>query len=365
LSPVAPVFIFLLIALIISGSDCQITFAKVRSSGANTVEPSKENLTLGLSRYKQNDFDGAIDAFLQAIYFNRSSYNPKAYYYLGLCYQEKKLDTKAVEALKKSIEQNIGPYPEAHLHLAQIYLRNDRLDEAAQEANQAWVDYKGRCPEAHNILGLIAQKRGDLHGASDQFLEALGEKKPWRYTEAWMNYAENLIRLKLWGDAIIQFHNMLENKAPLKDISYEKIYLDIGICLLAKDDHQGAIDNWHETLNYNPDNAMAHLQLALLLDSERHISSAIKEYKEYIRLSPESPEVGKIKNQVLKLEQTLREAQGSKSEEERYRQLPRNFDNKEDEDREKINTPPRQTGETKSPTSADTPAPATSKESGF
>jgi tetratricopeptide (TPR) repeat protein len=309
LSSFTSFFLTLLIAVLITCGNFQYALAKVRSSGKNTVEPSKENLALGLARYKQKDFDGAIDSFLQSIYFNRSSYNPQAYYWLGLCYQEKKLDGKAIEALKKSIEQTIGKSPDAHLHLAQLYLRNDRLEEAAAEANQAWVEFQGKAPEAHNILGLIAERRGDWRGAEDQFLEALGEKKPWRYTEAWMNYAENLIKQKRWGDAIIQLRDMLNNDAPLKGLSPEQIYLDIGICLLAKGDHQGAMDNWHESLNYNPDNAMAHLQLALLLDSERHISSAIKEYKEYIRLSPDNLEVAKIKNQVLKLEQILKSTQ--------------------------------------------------------
>ena len=61
--------------------------------------------------------------------FNRSSYNPQAYYWLGICYQDKKLDAKAVEAFKKSLEQTIGVAPQLHLHLAQIDLRNDRLNE--------------------------------------------------------------------------------------------------------------------------------------------------------------------------------------------------------------------------------------------
>ena len=124
-----------------------------------------------------------------------------------------------------------------------------------------------------------------------------------------MNFAENLIKQKEWGYAITQLRNMLNHPKLLKGLEPERIYLDIGICLLAKGDHQGAMDNWHEVLNYNPDNAAAHLQLALLLDSERHISSALKEYKEYIRLSPDNAETVKIKNRVLLLEQNLRAEQ--------------------------------------------------------
>ena len=139
----------------------------------------------------------------------------------------------------------------------------------------------------------------------DEYIEALGDP-PWRYTEAWMNYAENLMKQKEWGSAITQLRAMLNHDKKLVGMNPQRIYLDIGICLLAKGDHQGAMDNWHEVLNYNPDNAAAHLQLALLLDSERHTSAAVKEYKEYIRLSPDNAQIAKIKNQVLLLEQKLR-----------------------------------------------------------
>ncbi len=357
MSSFTPVFLILLIAFLFTGGDWQYALAKVRSSGKNTVEPSKENFALGMSKYKEQDFDGAIDAFLQSIYFNRSSYNPEAYYWLGLCYQEKKLDGKAIEALKKSIEQTIGRCPQTHIHLAQLYLRNNRLDEATAEANKAWMEFQGKAPEAHNILGLIAERRGDLQGAESQFVEALGDKKPWRYTEAWMNYAEVLIKRKQWGEAIIQLRDMLNNQAPLKGINYEQVYLDIGICLLAKGDHQGAMDNWHESLNYNPDNAMAHLQLALLLDSERHVSSAIKEYKEYIRLSPDNTQMAKIKDRVLILEQNLRSAQVQPPDQVT---TPSNEDteNHELEEQHPVKSKIKEKNVTNS-------APATSKESGF
>lgn len=363
----APVFIFLSIAILIAGKNFQPVLAKVRSSGKNTVAPSKDNFALGMSRYKQHDLDGAIDAFLQAIYFNRSSYYPQAYYWLGLCYQDKKLDAKAIDALKRSIEQTIGAAADAHIHLAQLYLRNDRLQEAEFEASKAWADSKSlSVPEVHNLLGLIADRRGNLRSAQDQFIEALGEK-PWRYTEAWMNYAENLIKQKSWGDAVVQLRDMLNNPAPLKNLDCEKIYLDIGVCLLAKGDHQGALDNWHEALNYNPDNAMAHLQLALLLDSERHISSAIKEYKEYIRLSPESNEVAKIKNRLLVLEQILRSTTAGSPDDGKFLNEgdigPKGITSPEEAGKESEGQKTVQTKDKETKTKNSVPA--TGKESGF
>src|SRR6516162_333299 len=79
--------------------------ARVRSKGKNTVTPSEENHQIATSKYKAGDLDGAIDAFLQALYFSRNYYNPDAYYWLGVCYMEKKQDAKAIEAFKHNCEQ--------------------------------------------------------------------------------------------------------------------------------------------------------------------------------------------------------------------------------------------------------------------
>lgn len=281
-----------------------VTLAKLGTGGKSTVEPATQNFEIACTKYSKGDIDGAIDAFLQCIYFSRNYYHPEAYFRLAVCYMDKKQDGKAIEAFKKSIEQAIVASPEAHLDLAKIYLRNKRLDEAQNEAYQALRDYKGKCPEAHNILGLVSEEKGQLFSAQTQFSEALGDE-PWRYTEAWMNMAECLMKQKSWGDAVVQFHKMLNNKIVLQRLSYDKVFLDIGICLLAKGDHQGAIDSWREALNYNRNNADTHLQLAMLLDVEQHFSASIKEYQEFVRLSDDPVAVAKIKDRIIALDLKL------------------------------------------------------------
>src|SRR5258707_2482207 len=99
--------------------------AKVESKGKSTVTPAEENYENATNKYKQGDLEGAIDAYLQAIYFSRNYYNPDAYYWLGVCYMERKQDAKAIEALNRNCQQAIGDVPESHLHLAELYLRND------------------------------------------------------------------------------------------------------------------------------------------------------------------------------------------------------------------------------------------------
>jgi tetratricopeptide (TPR) repeat protein len=295
----------ILIAFVFQGADFAGQNAFAKAGKKNTGEPAQDNFEEGDRRLKDKDWDGAIDSFLQAIYFSRNGFNPKAYYSLGVAYSEKKEDSKAIVALNKCIEQSLTTVPNAHLLLGQIYLRNKRFNEAEQEADKA-LDIGNGPPssKAYNLLGKIQLAEGNVVGAQAQFQNALGEK-PWKYTEAWVNYAETFMWEKNWGSAYQQLTALLNSPKELHEIPNEQVYLDIGICLGAKGDHQGALDNWRKVLDYNPSNYAAHLQIAKMLDSEHHISSAITEYKEYIRTASDPQGTEKAKARVAYLQQQL------------------------------------------------------------
>src|SRR6516165_9822677 len=104
--------------------NCQSVIAKVQSKGKNTVSPSQTNFEAGMVKYKNKDIDGAIDAFLQSVYFARNYYDPQGYYMLGVCYMEKKEDAKAIDAFNKHCSQSVKVSPQAHVYLGEIYLRN-------------------------------------------------------------------------------------------------------------------------------------------------------------------------------------------------------------------------------------------------
>jgi tetratricopeptide (TPR) repeat protein len=276
--------------------------ADAKGHGKSTVEPSKDNSEEGKRRFNAEDYPGAIDALLQSIYFARNGYNPDAYFWLGSAYAKTNQDAKAIEALHKNIGQAVDPVPESHLLLGQIYLRNKRFNEARIEAGNALSQSPMKSGKAYNLLGQVYEAEGNLQTASDHYLHALGNT-PWHYVEAWVNYAEVLMKMRSFEASYGQFRNLMAS--GLKDIPSERCYLDIGLCMLAKGNHQGAMDNWYEAIKYNPDCYQAHLQIALLLDNEHHFSSAVKEYKEYIRVAPNADDAQKIKARVQTLEQQL------------------------------------------------------------
>jgi len=120
-----------------------------------------------------------------------------------------------------------------------------------------------------------------------------------------MHLAELYMKEKEWAGALRQFNDMLHSKLGLKGLDYQKVLFNMGLCVLAKGDHQGAIDYWHECLNYNQSYAPAHLQLGMIFDVEQHFSSAIKEYREFVRYSKDEPAVARVKNRISVLEQKV------------------------------------------------------------
>lgn len=276
-----------------------------KSKGASTAEPADENFNQGVSRFKDHDYDGAVDSFLQSTYFSRNGYNPEAYYWLGKAYMAKHNDLKAVEAFKKHIAQNMKRSPQAHCYLSEIYLRNDRDEEAMEEAKTALNDAMGPLPVGHLMIAKVLVKRGQYMDAETQFLDALGDH-PWKYTEAWMCYAESRIKAKNYTGAYELLEKMVDAKGRLENLDLPKVYLDMGVCRLCRGDHQGAIDNFHQALELDPSNCTAHLELGMLFEQEQHYSSAIKEWTLYCSTAqPDDPKIKMAQDRIMKLEQKL------------------------------------------------------------
>jgi hypothetical protein len=62
---------------------------------------------------------------------------------------------------------------------------------------------------------------------------------------------------------------------------------------------------WPKGLSLNMAEADIHLQLGMMFDAEKHISSAIKEYKEFTRYSTDQRKVFKAKERLEILEQMV------------------------------------------------------------
>lgn len=285
-------------------------YNQAKATNHNTTGPSHENFVQGQKLFGAKDYDGAVDAFLQSIYFARNGYAPSSYFWLGKSYYQKgNADPKAIGAFRKCIQQSLNVEPEAHFMLGQLYLRNKNWPEAENEADLALTQSKSARDRAksYNLLAKIAETKDppNYEQASGDYLNALGEQ-PWRYTEAWVNYAELLMKQQNYEAAFEELRNLLNSRVALKEVPYDRVYTDIGLCMSVKGDHQGALDNWRKALEYNPESAPLRLLIASLLYEEHHWSSALDEYKAYIRLAPADASTAKVRDRITLLEQQLK-----------------------------------------------------------
>ena len=65
--------------VLLESASTQLSPAYGKTSSKNTKDPSEKNARLGKQLYEKGDYDGAIDALLQATYFARNGYAPEAF----------------------------------------------------------------------------------------------------------------------------------------------------------------------------------------------------------------------------------------------------------------------------------------------
>lgn len=280
--------------------------ASAKKKQKYTVSESEAHYKTGLAAFNKGDFDGAIDALVQATYFARNNYYPEAHHFLGMAYMAKNEDKKAIESLERAIEQAVDEDTLGFFAVAEILARNERYDEARKVLNkikrhEPWVS-----TNRMYISGVIADRQGKYTLSESLYQQALG-KKPWFWTECWMRYAEAKMKSKKFADAIKEFMAIEKSMLLLKGLKKDRLYQDVGICRMAIGDHQGAVDNWRKALAANEENSEVWLQMGLLLDSEKHYSAAAKHYRQFLRYMAEGdPRAQSLRDRVTAIEQATK-----------------------------------------------------------
>ncbi len=271
-----------------------------------TAEPAEENYKTGIKQIREHNYEAALDSMQQAIYFSRNHYNPEAQKYMALCYKAMRNYPKAIQTLLEHLKQTTEPAPDARTDLAECYIETGEFDKARRAIDEAFRDssFASGTHRQRFAQGEMYEKMGD-NGQAIGFYDSAISQKP-SYTEAWMAKARVMIKLKNYNQALKEYRAMLEKGPFLKNVKFDELYYNMGTCLIQRGDHQGALDHWRLALEANPELFDAHLALAGMLDEERHISSAIKEYQAALRTLPEgSASKDKIEKRLLWLEQQL------------------------------------------------------------
>jgi tetratricopeptide (TPR) repeat protein len=142
---------------------------------------------------------------------------------------------------------------------------------------------------AHNNLGFLFLRRGQLDEAISQFQAALNIRS--RNSETHYNLGAALIqsnlgnalaRKQLWDEAI----DHLQEAVRLRP-DYADAYFNLGSVLFQQGHIEQAIAQWRKALAIRPRDAEAHRNVASALRGQGNVKEAISEYEQALNIAPE------------------------------------------------------------------------------
>jgi protein O-mannosyl-transferase len=142
---------------------------------------------------------------------------------------------------------------------------------------------------AHNNLGFLFLRRGELDKAISEFQAALDIRS--RNTDPHYslgaaliqnNLGNALARKQLWDEAIDHFHEAVRLRPD-----YADAYFNLGSVLSQQGRTDQAIAQWQKALAIRPRDAEAHRNVASALREEGNVKGAISEYEQALNIVPE------------------------------------------------------------------------------
>ena len=142
---------------------------------------------------------------------------------------------------------------------------------------------------AHNNLGFLFLRKGELDQAISQFQEALNIRS--RNSESHYslgaaliqsNLGNALARKQLWDEAI----DHLQEAVRLRP-DYADAYFNLGSVLFQRGRIDQAIAQWQKALTIRPLDAEAHRNVAIALRRQGRLKEAISEYEQALNIAPE------------------------------------------------------------------------------
>ena len=133
---------------------------------------------------------------------------------------------------------------------------------------------------AHNNLGALLLKKGQLDDAIDHFSKAI-EIKP-DEASAYANLGNALLNKGELGEAIYQYQKAVELKPGEAGVHY-----NLANALLARGEVDDPIAEYQSTLAINPNNADAHNNLGAVLLQQGKLDEAIDHYQKALEINPQ------------------------------------------------------------------------------
>lgn len=114
---------------------------------------------------------------------------------------------------------------------------------------------------------------------------------------AWMNLGNMLMDSSRFQEAINAYQKALELDPKKVDVM-----VDMGTCYKNIGKPDRAAEEFRKAIKINPGHLYAHRNLGVVLANDiGDKKQAIKEFEEYLRLSPDTPDTQRIRQEVVRL----------------------------------------------------------------
>ena len=262
----------------------------------------------GVTRYNRTDWQGAENAFRQAL--QREPNIAMARYYLGNIFlMQKRLDV-AVQEYAEAVRLNPS-LADAYYNLGLTLQQQGKNDDAIRAYRQALVIDPIRV-DAHYNLGLVLYEQGLLGEAIATYQDAV--KLDPTKADAHQNLAIALQQAGKMEEAIAAYREVLK-----LDAKNAAAYNNLGSLIARQGKPDEAITFYVQAVRQNPRNALAYYNLGVTLYNQgdlKRASSALKRAQEEYRQQGNLEQVAKteqlMQQVALKIEeQKLQQTQAS------------------------------------------------------
>jgi tetratricopeptide (TPR) repeat protein len=237
---------------------------------------SESYLLLALFQIRSNLPDQAEANFKQAITVDPKPMNARLA--LGGFYQARNRLPEAEVQFKQAIAENPkNPVPRAAL--VRLLMQQGKKTDIEAFLRQTRKDLSDN-PEGYRMLGDFYYATGDLDKATDE------------YGSLYSDHPKDILVKKNYTQLLI-LKNRLDEATNLDNEILKSNSNDVEglVCKaqiqLRRDDTAGAVDSLQSALRHDPENAIAHYQLALALSQQHNQSRAESELREAVRIRPD------------------------------------------------------------------------------
>jgi tetratricopeptide (TPR) repeat protein len=235
--------------------------------------------SLGIVLAKMGKTNEAIKQFNIALHIDPE--DTEALFNMGDALVKQGKNEQAINYLNQALQIDPG-YAEAHSNLGSVYTKQGNLEKAIYHSNEA-LRLNPQLVEPHNNLGIALMHEGKIDAAISQFQKALQLKPDFIMAENNLNRA--LTIQKELETEISRLQELLKDNPENVELHFQ-----LGNLYFRKGDQRQAIQRYNKALQLNPKFVPALNNLALVTAANKEYDKALAIFLDVLNYYPDDAE---------------------------------------------------------------------------